>query len=111
MQQCECIALSLDADVGIFCSFAFLKKKTDFMKTYLNLQYSVRAPLEAAACIFFIPFFTAVYILEWLVLQTMYVLKEEILLFLGLKSAVYNQERFQIKSACTVLAIKRIGLN
>ena len=31
-------------------------------------------------------------------LQTIYVLNKEILQFLGLKSAVYNQERFQIKS-------------
>ena len=46
----------------------------------------------------FTPFFTAVYIAELLVLQTVYVLKKEILQFLGLKSVVYNQEWFQIKS-------------
>ena len=42
---------------------------------------------------FFTPFFTAFYIVEWLVLQTIYVLNKEILQFLGLKSYVYNQER------------------
>ena len=46
----------------------------------------------------FTPFFTAVYIVERLMLQTIYELNKEILQFLGLKSAVYNRERFQIKS-------------
>ena len=44
------------------------------------------------------PFFTAVYIVEWLILQTIYVINKEIHQFLGLKSAVYNQERFRIRS-------------
>ena len=39
------------------------------------------------------PFFTAVYIVERLVLQTIHVLNKKILQFLSLKSAVYNQER------------------
>ena len=39
-----------------------------------------------------------VYVVEQLVLQTSYVLNKEILRILGLKSAVYNQEGFQIKS-------------
>jgi hypothetical protein len=47
---------------------------------------------------FFTPFFTEVYIVEQLVLQTIYVLNKEILKFLGLKSAISNRERFQIKS-------------
>ena len=46
----------------------------------------------------FNPFFTAIYIVEWSVLQTIYVLNKEILQFQGLKSMVYNQEWFQIKS-------------
>ena len=46
----------------------------------------------------FIPFFTAVYIVEWFVLQTIYVLNKEILQYLSLKSAIYNYEQFQIKS-------------
>ena len=46
-----------------------------------------------AACIFFTPFFTSVYIVEQLVSDTIYVLKKEILQFLGLNSAVSNQER------------------
>ena len=43
-------------------------------------------------------FFTAVYMVERLVLQTVYVLKKEILQFLCLKSAVYNLDLFQIKN-------------
>ena len=39
-----------------------------------------------------------VYIVEWLVLQTIYVLNKEILQFLDIKSAVDNQQGFQIKS-------------
>ena len=46
----------------------------------------------------FSTFSTAVYIVELLVLQTIYVLNKVILQFLSLKSAVYNQERFLIKS-------------
>ena len=46
----------------------------------------------------FYPIFTAVYIVAWLVLQTIYVLYKDILQFLGLISAVYNQEQFQLKS-------------
>ena len=41
-------------------------------------------------CIFFTLFFTAVYIVERLVLQTIYVLNKEILKIFGLKSEVYN---------------------
>ena len=51
--------------------------------------------IQSAAYIFFTPFFTAVYNQERLILQTIYVLKR------GNSSknvAVYNQERFQIKS-------------
>ena len=50
--------------------------------------------MHAVACIFFNPFFTGVYMVEWLLLQTIYVLNKEILQFLDLKSTVYNQERF-----------------
>ena len=50
------------------------------------------------ACIFFTPFFTAVYIVERLVLQTLYVLKKEILQILcQKKNAVYNQKQLIIK--------------
>ena len=49
-------------------------------------------------CYIFYPFFTAVCIVERLVLQTIYLLDKEILQFLGLKSTVYNWERFQIKN-------------
>ena len=38
----------------------------------------------AMACTFFTPFFTAVYIVERLVLKTIYILKMEILQFFGL---------------------------
>ena len=46
----------------------------------------------------FTPFFTAVYIIERLVIKTIYVLNKELLQLLGAKSPVYNQECFQIKS-------------
>ena len=52
-------------------------------------------PLQPAGCIIFTPFFSAVYNQEQLILQTIYVHKQG---ELGLNSAVYNQERFQIKS-------------
>ena len=52
----------------------------------------------AATCIFFTQFFTAVYIVERLLLQTIYLLKKGILQFLGQTSMVYNREWFQIKS-------------
>ena len=39
-----------------------------------------------------------VYIVERLVLETIYVLNKQILQFFSLKSAVYNWEQFQIKS-------------
>jgi hypothetical protein len=61
-----------------------------------NLQVSpntIRAPLQAAACIFFTPLFSAFYNQERFILQTIYVLKRKC----GLQSAVYNQEWFQIK--------------
>ena len=38
-------------------------------------------------------FFTANYIIERLILQTIYILKREIVQFFGLISAVYNQEQ------------------
>ena len=40
----------------------------------------------------FTPLFTVFYIVELLVLQTIYVLNQKILQFLGLKSAFYNQD-------------------
>ena len=46
----------------------------------------------------FTPFFSAVYIVERLILQTIYVLNKEILQFLGLKSAVYNQEQLILQT-------------
>ena len=60
--------------------------------------YTVHAAIiTRGVYIFFTLFFTAVYIVERLVLQTIYVLNKEILQFLGLEFAVYNQEQFQIK--------------
>jgi hypothetical protein len=44
-------------------------------------QQARYAPLQAAACIFFTPFFTSPYIVERLVFQTIYVLNKEILQF------------------------------
>ena len=68
------------------------------MAKILHKPTTIRAPFQAAACILFTPFFTAVFIVERLVLLTIYVVNMEILQYLGLKSAVYNQEGFQIKS-------------
>ena len=58
---------------------------------------SAARAIISAACIFFTQFFTAVYIVEWLVLQTIYVINKEILQFLGLESMDYNRDRIQIK--------------
>jgi hypothetical protein len=58
----------------------------DRRRLFLLLIYRMRTILTHGFY-FFIPFFTAVYIDE-----TIYVLNEEILQFLGLKSAVYNCE-------------------
>ena len=44
-----------------------------------------------------------------LILQAIHVLKEKILQILGLKSAVYNRERFQIKSGLLVRGSSRAG--
>ena len=44
-------------------------------------------------CTVFTPVFTVVYIVERLVIKTIYVLNKEILQFLGLKFAVSDQER------------------
>ena len=56
-------------------------------------KYRTRAIITCALYIFTL-LFTAVYIVEQLVLQTIYVLNKEILQFLGLKFAVYNQDWF-----------------
>ena len=78
-------------------------------------QHSICIPykrhyISASACIPFTPFFTAVYIVEPLVLQKMCVLKKEILQYLGLYTAAYNRERLQIKSGingvCMVKALQ-----
>ena len=62
---------------------------------------------------FFTPFFTAVYIVEQLVLQIIYVLKKKNLQFLSLKSAVIIESGFKsragYKSACTVVCLTPVG--
>ena len=66
-------------------------------KIYQNEQlvsFTVCMPLEAAACILFTPFFTAVYNQELLTLQTIYVLNKEIL-----------QENPQFIMACGLKAL------
>ena len=57
-----------------------------------GLDYRTRAIISRGLYIFY-SFFAAVYIVERLILQTIYVLNKEILQFLGLKYAVSNQER------------------
>ena len=60
-----------------------------YSKSFFTVKKSVNVT-------YFTLFFTAVYIVERLVCR--YVLNKAILQFLSLKSAVYNQELFQIKS-------------
>jgi hypothetical protein len=67
-----------------------------YVISFLVLVYRMRAIITRGLYIF-TPFFTAVYIVEQLVLQTILYLNKEILQLLGLKSAVCNQERVQIK--------------
>ena len=52
-----------------------------FSQMILDLTFldTIYAPLQASACIFFTPFFTAVYNQDRLILQTIYVLNKEIL--------------------------------
>ena len=59
-------------------------------------KYRTRAIITRGLYLFY-PIFTAVYIVEQLVLQPIYILNKEILQLLGLKSTVFNQVRFQIK--------------
>ena len=56
------------------------------------INYRTRA-IISRGLFFFTPFLTAVYNVEQLILQTIYVLNKEFLKLLGLKIAVYNQER------------------
>ena len=56
--------------------------------------------IKPAVCIFFTPFFSAVYNQEWLILQTSYVIHKEMM---GLKPAVCNQERFRIKNLQVIM--------
>ena len=62
----------------------------------MTIDYPTRAIISFVLYNFY-PFFTAIYIVEWLVLRTIYVENKQILQFLRLKSSVYNQEWFQIK--------------
>ena len=59
-------------------------------------------------CIFLTPFFTEIYIVEQLILQTIYLINKDIILqCLGLKYTIYYQEQFQINTGYNdVLAIK-----
>ena len=82
-------------------TFKNVKNSNEFPKNSQKI-HNIQIPtwhLEAKNPFsFFTPFFTAVYIVERLVLQTVYVLNKEILQFLSLKSTLYNPEWFQIKS-------------
>ena len=83
---------NLNIKTRFFCSC--IGKNDCVLCNYVR-TYTVRAPLYPAACIFFTPFFTAVYNQERLILQTTYVLKRG---NSSKNAEVYNQERFQIKS-------------
>ena len=61
---------------------------------YVSNTYRTRARhYKPQLLYFFTTLFTAVYNQVWLILQTIYALNKEILKFLGLESAVYNQEQ------------------
>ena len=78
------------ADAALLLMFESLTVHT-FRRTFIMLMNIKKSHLPYARLVYFLPhFFAAVYIVEWLLLQTIYVLKKEILQFLGLKSAVYN---------------------
>ena len=78
---------------------------------FLNNIFCMHAIISRGLYIF-TPFFTASFIVQQLVLQTIYVLKKEVHQFLVLKYAVFNQEWFQIKSERTVSnqKIKQSGI-
>ena len=69
----------------------------------IELPYAL---LYKTRFVFFTPFFTAVFIVERLVLQTINVLNKEILQFMGLQSAVYNQERVIMARVRYVLSMQ-----
>ena len=77
----------------------------------VKVAYHTRAIIRSAFK-FFIPFFTAVYNQEQLILKTIYVVNKKIL---QKKSTVYNKVRFQLfksragyNGACTVVYLKYI---
>ena len=74
--------------------------------TPLSSSSTVCAPLKAAACIFLTPFFTTIYIVDRLVLQTIYLVKKEILQYLGQNSRFIiksvSKSRAGYNGACTV---------
>ena len=65
----------------------------------MKVKYRRRVIISRGLYIFY-PIFTAAYIVELLVLQTIYVLKTEMLQNFGLKSAGYN-------GACTVVPLSQ----
>jgi hypothetical protein len=72
----------------------FVDKFTKAVVPPKKFNYCKSAIISRSLYIFY---YTAVFIVERLILQTINVLYKEILQFLALKSTVYNQERFQIK--------------
>ena len=62
-----------------------------------NIMYHTSAITTQGLYIFY-TIFTMIYIVECLVLRTIYVLNKEIIKFLGLKYPIYDQDWFQIKS-------------
>ena len=65
-----------------------------------NIELLVAMFMMAISVVGFQPwgYKIAIYIVEQMILQTIYVINKDILQFLGLKSMIDNQERFQIKS-------------
>ena len=85
---------------GSFLHLSSIENAKPGLARYLNYPPSILYSISSTSHYNprLTPFFTAVYIIEQIVLQTIYVVYKEILQFLDLKSEVYNQEQFQIKS-------------
>ena len=91
------LLLSFHNVENIIFEVTFIFYQPAFSQNVHQSIYRTRTIITRGLYIFhpiFTPFFTAGYIVEQFIMQSLYYKK----LFRALKSAVYNQERFQIKS-------------
>ena len=83
----------MNADMRLQRAVVEKDRGNECFKVKITLAFTVKYRTHAIitrGLYIFTPYFTAVYIVERLVLQTIYVLNKEIHQFLGLKSTVYN---------------------